>query len=225
MKILCFLFLAAIQHACLLDGKEPGENESNLSQKIERFSRREGFDIATALKNHSEWIDLSCVIQGIQDYLDGKTPQSVIDLEGGVSYSRIIIQLFEQASKNNLQKAESFLQTLENKPQLHSLEKGKLWYEIVKEGSGTDCVKKESTPLLHYSIVTLDGEGIVNTRLERHPYKVPLEETIPGFAKGVEGMRVGEKRKIFIHPDLGYGKIGYMPPNSLLVVEVEVIGL
>ena len=50
-------------------------------------------------------------------------------------------------------------------------------------------------------------------------------ETIPGFAKGVDGMCVGERRKIYIHPALGYGKVGYVPPNSLLIVDVEVISL
>ena len=39
----------------------------------------------------------------------------------------------------------------------------------------------------------------------------------------VEGMRVGERRKIFIHPDLAYKTIGHVPPNSLLIVEVEVL--
>jgi peptidylprolyl isomerase len=45
----------------------------------------------------------------------------------------------------------------------------------------------------------------------REPYKVPLAETIPGFAKGVLGMRVGEKRKIYVHLDLEYGRVRYAP--------------
>ena len=36
-------------------------------------------------------------------------------------------------------------------------------------------------------------------------------------------MKEGEKRTIYIHPELGYGTSGYLPPNSLLVFEIEVV--
>jgi peptidylprolyl isomerase len=38
-------------------------------------------------------------------------------------------------------------------------------------------------------------------------------------------MRLGERRKIFIHPDFGYKQVGRVPPSSLLIVEVEVMKL
>lgn len=52
---------------------------------------------------------------------------------------------------------------------------------------------------------------------------ISLDETIPGFNKGLIGMKEGEKRTLFIHPDYGYGTSGYLPPNSLLTFEVELI--
>jgi peptidylprolyl isomerase len=217
--IFSILFLVSVS------GEGTEVEQTDLHQKIEIFSRREGYDIATYLKNHSEWIDLASVIHGIQDYMSGETPQGVLQKEGGVSYCKILIQLFEQSAKRNLEKAQAFLQNLKDKPSLHSLENGKVWYEVVVEGKQKACVQKDSSPLLHYSIVPLDGEGLVDTHMQGQPYRVPLTETIPGFAKGVEGMCVGERRKIYIHPDLGYGKVGYVPPNSLLIVDVEVISL
>jgi peptidylprolyl isomerase len=36
-------------------------------------------------------------------------------------------------------------------------------------------------------------------------------------------MKEGEKRTIYIHPDLGYGTSGMLPPNSLLTFEVEIM--
>ena len=38
-------------------------------------------------------------------------------------------------------------------------------------------------------------------------------------------MKVGELRKIFIHPDLGYGATGQLLPNALLIFEVELVKL
>jgi hypothetical protein len=36
------------------------------------------------------------------------------------------------------------------------------------------------------------------THKEERPIRVPLPDVILGFAKGIEGMRKGEKRKIYI---------------------------
>ena len=36
-------------------------------------------------------------------------------------------------------------------------------------------------------------------------------------------MKEGEKRRLFLHPDLGYGTTGHLPPNSLLIFDVEVV--
>jgi FKBP-type peptidyl-prolyl cis-trans isomerase len=48
---------------------------------------------------------------------------------------------------------------------------------------------------------------------------------IPGFVSGVTGMRVEEVRLIVIPSDLAYGSRGTsrVPPNSVLVFEVELI--
>jgi FKBP-type peptidyl-prolyl cis-trans isomerase len=222
MRKLFLVLITLISPIFLICGEDAGPNSKDLHQKIERFSRHEGYEIAASLKNHSEWINLACVIQGIQDYMAG-TPDK--QKEEGVSYCSIIVQMFEQSAKSNLEKAQSFLQTLQKKPQFHSLEDGKVWYEILTEGKEKKYVQKDSSPLLHYSIMLLDDTPFVDTRREGKPCKVPLAETITGFAKGVEGMCVGERRKIYIHPALGYGKIGYVPPNSLLIVDVEVINV
>jgi peptidylprolyl isomerase len=224
MSIAVFL-LFSISAISLMQGEDIQERSTDLQQKIEKLSRHEGYEIAAELKNRSEWMDLSCVVQGMQDYIAGNPRTECADPKIKSEFHRIMIQLFEQEAQTNLQKANSFLHTLENKPQMHALENGKVFYEVLSEGRGTCVVQKDSEPLLHYAIFKLNGEGVVDTRMGREPYKVPLAETIPGFAKGVLGMRVGEKRKIYVHPDLGYGRVGYVPPNSLLIIDVEVIEL
>jgi peptidylprolyl isomerase len=62
------------------------------------------------------------------------------------------------------------------------------------------------------------------------PIAFPLGRSfvIPGWEKGLPGMRVGGKRTLIIAPELAYGEQGrppVIPPASTLMFDVEVVGL
>jgi FKBP-type peptidyl-prolyl cis-trans isomerase len=48
---------------------------------------------------------------------------------------------------------------------------------------------------------------------------------IKGWDEGLEGMKVGEVRKLIIPPELGYGAkpSGAIPGNSTLVFEIQLL--
>jgi peptidylprolyl isomerase len=60
------------------------------------------------------------------------------------------------------------------------------------------------------------------------PFTLGQHAVIPGWDKGLVGMKVGGRRELIIPPSLAYGKAGSpptIPPNSTLVFVVDLLGV
>lgn len=71
------------------------------------------------------------------------------------------------------------------------------------------------------------ADGRAFTSLNESPVKFKLGEgtVIQGWERGITGMRAGGRRQLIVAPSLGYGnkQTGPIPPNSVLVFDIEVI--
>jgi len=124
----------------------------------------------------------------------------------------------------NLQQSELFLgQNLSNS-EVVEIEPG-LQYMIL-ESSQSDA----SSPKLE-DIITADFHGTLMddsvfwSSIEiGEPLTIQLSQLIPGCQKVISLMQEGDFWRVFIHPDLAYGKEDRptIPPNSVLIFDIKL---
>jgi FKBP-type peptidyl-prolyl cis-trans isomerase len=108
-----------------------------------------------------------------------------------------------------------------------------LGIEDLVVGNGATASKGKQITVHYTGWLESDGDkgSKFDSSLDRNqPFEFSLGrgQVIKGWDQGVEGMKVGGKRKLTIPPDLGYGARGaggVIPPNATLVFEVELLGV
>jgi len=95
--------------------------------------------------------------------------------------------------------------------------------------AGTDSVAQTGQLVdVHYTGWLTNGRQFDSSR-DGAPFCFTIGgNVIRGWNEGVPGMRVGGKRKLVVPPQLGYGgagSAGVIPPNAILVFDVELVGI
>ncbi|MBS0653546.1 MAG: FKBP-type peptidyl-prolyl cis-trans isomerase [Verrucomicrobia bacterium] len=221
--------LFILSSACLLmSASSPISSEEKATEQqastpskqldISKISEAFGHLISKNIETTGVQFDIAQVIKGLQDAASGKE-SPMTEVECIQAITAVQETIFKEQSEKNLKKAQEFLSSNSKEKNVVSLAEGKVQYKVEKEGSGA-IVESHYSPLIHYTGKFLDGSVFGASKEDE---MLSLDEIIPGLKAGLIGMKEGEKRTIYIHPDMAYGTNGYLPPNSLLTFEIELV--
>jgi len=121
---------------------------------------------------------------------------------------------------------KAFIDTDFNLPGKEEVTESGLRMIIHKEGSG-DLAKSGQTVFVHYTGLLETGKKFDSSHDRGQPFSFKLGQgrVIKGWEEALALMKPGEKRTLIIPPELGYGEraAGPIPPNSILIFEVELV--
>lgn len=131
-----------------------------------------------------------------------------------------------EEAEDKKQEGLNFLAANSYKEDVQYTESG-LQYTILQTGTGTVHPKPTDRVKVHYEGRYIDGKVFDSSIKRRKPAVFTLNKVIKGWTEGVQLMVVGEKRRFFIHPNLGYGNrwVGNIPPGSTLIFDVELLAI
>jgi FKBP-type peptidyl-prolyl cis-trans isomerase FklB len=172
-------------------------------------------------------VDQAVLIVGITDGLaKAKTRLPEEDLEAAFTAMQQKMRAAQaEAGKKQLAAGNEYLAKNKTKPGVTVTASG-LQYEVLKSGTGPKP-KPADTVRVHYHGTLIDGTVFDSSVQRNEPVEFEVTGVIPGWTEALQLMSVGDKWKLTIPPAIGYGAQdkGRIPPNSVLIFEVELLAI
>jgi len=221
-QTLVALLLLATSVPLLAQGDIDLENEDN------RIAYSIGANIGQNLVAQQivDGIDLSAFIAGMVDAISGEPQMEQAEMMAALqAYMQAQADSAAEALNENLAASEAFLAENGQRDGLVTLESG-LQYEIMESGPDGPSPTTSDSVLAHYHGTLTDG-SVFDSSVDRgQPATFGVSQVISGWTEALQLMSVGDKWRLYIHPDMAYGEASptpAIPPNSALIFEVELL--
>lgn len=131
--------------------------------------------------------------------------------------------LMQSKSAANLAAGEKFLAENKNKPGIITLPDG-LQYQILQQGTGAKPLSTDKVKV-NYEGRLIDGKVFDSSAKNGGPIQFGVSQVIHGWTEALQLMPAGSKWRLFIPASLAYGErgAGMIPPNSVLIFDVELL--
>ena len=207
------------------------EQKVFMDNPVDRYSYALGVDFGRAVSNINVPVKLDVLISAMRDVVDPSREVLMTDSVTEAALQDLLTQMQQQkdiddatAARKAMGDQAAFLAKNIKDPRVWVTKKG-VQYLILKEGTGIKP-KPSDKVQVHYVGTLLDGTEFDNSVKRGVPLEFPVTAVIEGWQDLLLEMKVGEKVKAWIPSALAYGEAGAppsIPPNSLLVFEVELL--
>lgn len=197
---------------------------TTLDQKV---SYGIGFQMAGGLPKGGFTVDQAALAAGIADGIaGGKTRIPEAELSAAfMEFQQKLMTARAAEGEKQLAAGKAYLEKNKAKPGVKTTASG-LQYEVLKSGKGGPKPGPTSRVKVHYHGTLTDGHVFDSSVQRGEPLEIGLDEVIKGWTEGVQLMSVGDKWKFTVPAEIGYGPRGKgdIPPNAVLVFEIELLG-
>ncbi len=205
--------------------KKPAAKAAAAAPAARTASYALGLSMGTQLKSNGIGaVDVNSqqLAQGVRDALTGK---ATMKDEDQMAIQKLLTSAGQARGEANHRIAERFLADNAKKPGVMTTASG-LEYKVLTPGSGSPPNPSDEVTV-NYRGTLLDGTEFDSSYKRNEPAKFQLDRVIRGWTEGVGLMKPGAKYQFWIPPQLAYDLRSPpgIPPGSLLVFEVELLGV
>jgi FKBP-type peptidyl-prolyl cis-trans isomerase FklB len=185
-----------------------------------------GFNIGQSIRRDGLPLDLDSVIEGIRAAVGGQQPR--IDAQAMQAalqqLQQDVVAKQEKAIADAAAAATSYLAGNAKRSGVTTTASG-LQYEVLKQGTGSETPAATSQVTTHYEGKLIDGTVFDSSLTRGEPATFGVNQVIKGWQEALQLMHTGDKWRLHIPPDLGYGPQGQgpIPPNAVLVFDLELL--
>jgi len=211
-----------------VDTTKPKLAPAYLKSSLDSFSYALGMNIGNNLKQQNI-VKINTV--AMQKALDDVFKTKAVALTEQEANTVIQRRLQASASvKSDAEKAKgkSWLAANKKRPGVITLKSG-LQYEVISKGDSSSATPKlQDTVVAHYAGSLTNGKEFDNSYKRGEPLTIPVGGVIKGWTEALQLMHIGDKWKVFISSELGYGDRGAgadIPGGATLMFEMELLGI
>jgi FKBP-type peptidyl-prolyl cis-trans isomerase FklB len=191
-----------------------------------------GYQFGLGVKGDKIEIDLETLLQGLRDAVSGQeSPMNREEMKKALADLRQRVRdeqrrKMQEEMVRNAEESDRFLRENGKKEGVRVTKSG-LQYVVLKEGNGAAPGMDESVKV-NYRGTFADGREFDSSFARGTPQTVRTDGVIKGWTEALQMMKAGSKWRIFVPPDLAYGRTGLgqkIPPNTVLVFEIELVSI
>jgi FKBP-type peptidyl-prolyl cis-trans isomerase FklB len=206
----------------------PAAGAASFTSVDQRVSYGIGYNVAAGLVREGfVQVDKDALQAGLADGLTKaatRVPQAELEAAFKEVRERATTAM-AAAAEAQAKAGNEYLEKNKTRPGVKVTASG-LQYEVLKSGFGPKP-KSTDTVKVHYHGTLVNGTVFDSSVQRNEPIEFPVTGVIPGWVEALQLMSVGDKWKLTIPSAIAYGARGKgeIPPNSVLIFEVELLGI